>query len=397
MDCFRSFWPRTGYRLACIIGLLIAAAILGLSGCKKADEIREYSVANPPPPTATHRMLAALVPDEGAATDDKETATESEKEPASERGPQAWFFKLVGPIDAVEMAVAKFDQFVASVRTGKEGRPDWTLPEGWTEDTAAQAPRMGRATIRIGEGKSRLELAVSRLPMPDDRRESWVLANVNRWRSQMDLPPIARSELAETTQQIKAGEQTATKIDLQGVFTGGPMAGMFDASKAPTRETAAPLAADAGKTKTGSPTRLPFDVQVPAEWKPGRTSGGVRLAAYNIEENGVLAAEVTVTPLPVHSGDLAANVDRWRGELKLPPSKPDELKNETKSLVIDGEAADYVHLVGPEDASPREATLGVILRRPDRVWFFKLRGKPEIVEREKQRFEEFVKSVKFKQ
>ena len=89
-------------------------------------------------------------------------------------------------------------------------------------------------------------------------------------------------------------------------------------------------------------------------------------------------------------------MDRWRDELKLPESDPEELKRETKSLVIDGERADYVHLVGPEDASPREATLGVILRRADLVWYFKMRGRPEIVEREKERFEAFVKSVKFK-
>jgi hypothetical protein len=342
-------------------------------------------------------MLAALVPEESPVPAGDATE-EGKKGPVASAGPQAWFFKLVGPIDSVEAAVEKFDQFVASVRTGKEGRPDWTLPEGWTEDAAARAPRMGReATIRIGEGQSRLELAVSKLPMPEDRRESWVLQNINRWRSQMDLPAISHSELAETTQKIKAGEQTATKADLLGVFSGGPMAGMFDASLAAARETAAPLAADAGKTKeAGPPVTLPFEVQVPPEWKPGQTSGGIRVAAYNIEEGGKRAAEVTVTPLAVQSGDLTANVDRWRGELKLPKSDPEGLKRDTKSLVIDGERADYVHLVGPEDASPREATLGVILRRPDRVWYFKMRGAPEIVEREKQRFEEFVKSVKFK-
>ena len=257
-------------------------------------------------------MLAALVPDEnpvpaGDATKD------GKKGPGVGSGPQAWFFKLVGPIDSVDAAVEKFDQFIASVRTGKEGRPEWTLPEGWTEDAAARAPRMGReATIRIGDGTSRLELAVSKMPMPEDRRESWVLANMNRWRSQMDLPPISRSELAETTQQIKAGEQAATKVDLLGVFTGGPMAGMFDASTAAARETAAPLAADAGKTKeAGPPVTLPFDVQSPPEWKPGRTAGRIAVAAYNIEEGGQRAAEVTVTPLAVQSGDLK----RQRGSL----------------------------------------------------------------------------------
>ena len=80
----------------------------------------------------------------------------------------------------------------------------------------------------------------------------------------------------------------------------------------------------------------------------------------------------------------------------MPRPSPKSLKRDSKSIEIDGQKADYVHLVGPDDAPPREATLGVILRRPDRVWFFKLRGQAEVVASEKERFEEFVKSVKFK-
>jgi hypothetical protein len=134
----------------------------------------------------------------------------------------------------------------------------------------------------------------------------------------------------------------------------------------------------------------------PESWKPGRV-GGIRAAAFSIEgEDGKQVAEMTVTPLGPTAGDLKANVDRWRQEVNLAASKPEEIAGETRSIEIDGQKADYVHLVGPETARPREATLGVILRRPDRVWFFKLRGPVEVVANEKERFEEFVKSVKFK-
>jgi hypothetical protein len=121
-----------------------------------------------------------------------------------------------------------------------------------------------------------------------------------------------------------------------------------------------------------------------------------RVAAYIIaDESGRQVAEVLVTPLGPAAGELRGNVDRWRNEIKLPPATAEELADGTKSIEVDGQKADYVYLVGPESASPREATLGVILRRPDRVWFFKLRGQAEIVAKEKQRFEDFVSSVKF--
>jgi hypothetical protein len=121
------------------------------------------------------------------------------------------------------------------------------------------------------------------------------------------------------------------------------------------------------------------------------------VAAYTIEaDDGAKPAEVTVIPLAPGAGDLKANVDRWRSEIGLAATTPDELEGETKAIEIEGQKADYVHLVSPESAQPREATLGVIFRKPDRVWFFKLRGPVDLVAQEKDRFETFVKSVKFK-
>jgi hypothetical protein len=308
-------------------------------------------------------------------------------------------------MDQVDGVAATFDQFIRSVRTGTEGLPEWTLPEGWVEDPAGRAPQFGReATIRIGENEEQLELTVSKLSMPKERIEGWTLRNVNRWREQMALPPIAQSELDEHTQKLELAEQSASKFDLRGTFAGPPMAGKLAGRKRPDSSTAAKSAASSSPiledphkiASSGTSGPLPFEVTVPASWKPGR-AGGFRAAAYTIVDNdGRLAAEVTVTPLGPNAGDLKANVDRWRDEVKLAASKPDELVSEVQSIEIDGQKADYVHLVGPDDARPREATLGVILRRTDRVWFFKLRGPVNVVATEKERFEEFVKSVKFK-
>ncbi|MEX2140939.1 MAG: hypothetical protein WD894_16865 [Pirellulales bacterium] len=417
----RLFLPLTTPYMAChslrqpfALGIrpaVVWAAILLLlvGACKKADEIRDYTVANPPGPAETHRMLAAVVPDERSpeaaedSVEGKQVVGGDKDRPKEPQRLQAWFFKIVGPIDQVKEATAAFDQFVASIRMGKEERPEWTLPEGWKEDSTAAARQFGReATIRVGQGESQLELAVSKLPMPKDRRESWLLGNINRWRGQLQLPSIARSELEEYTEELKAGDETATKVDFRGAYSGPPAAGMFAAKDAhggtaaaatPSRDAATKAG---GAATAGAKRPLPFDAVVPGDWKPGRMNE-FRVAAYNVggSESGA-TAEMTVTPLGPAAGDLKANVDRWRGEIKLPPATTGELAELTKSIEVDGQKADYVHLVGPEDASPREATLGVILRRPDRVWFFKLRGPAVVVERQKAPFEEYVKSVKFK-
>ena len=384
---------------------ILALAIVG--GCKKRDEIREYTLTNPPQPAPTHRMLAAIVPEEqpksAKENADKETASDASAKEGAPSGPRAWFFKLSGPIAKVEPVASAFDQFVASVRTGKGDRPQWTLPEGWTEETAARSREFGlEALIRIGQGDSQLELTVSKLSMPIERRESWTLVNVNRWRDQLKLPQIGRSELDEFTDEIKAGDVTAIKVDFRGTSAGSTMSGGLAAAKA-AHEAAGVSAAPARsqfkgaqsgniESPPGAAGPLPFEAEVPAEWKPVPLKQ-FTVATYEIAgDNGEKAADLTVTPLPPRAGDLRMNVDRWRRAFK----QPKQVQEQTTTIEIDGQKADYVSLIGPDDELPRQATVGVILPRSDAVWFFKLWGQAAVVEREKQRFEEYVKSVRFK-
>jgi hypothetical protein len=173
----------------------------------------------------------------------------------------------------------------------------------------------------------------------------------------------------------------------------GPHAGISSGGT-PSASPAASNENDAAGARGRS--ALPFEADVPGDWKPGSLNQ-LRVAAYNVgvTDDG-RSVEMTVIPLAPGSGDLKSNVDRWRKEVGLSETTAGELEEVVKSIEIEGEMAEYVHLIGPESAKPREATLGVILRRPDQVWYFKLRGPMEVVEREKQHFEEYVQSVKFK-
>jgi hypothetical protein len=405
MDRLLSFRTRLDLGLNRFVLFACVATLAMVGGCKKADKIRQYTLTNPPLPPPTHRMLAAIVPQEQPASAKQDSESENggaananKKAPA---GPQAWFFKLVGPIAQVESVATAFDQFVASVRTGKGDRPQWTLPEGWTEEVAARSREFGlETTIRIGQGESRLELTVSKLSMPPQGRESWTLVNVNRWRDQLKLPAIGRSELDEFTDEIKAGDATAIKVDLRGTSAGPSMSRNLAAAKAAHESagisaapaSSVPPSADSGKGESaaGAGRPLPFEVEVPAEWRPAPLKQ-FSVATYEIAGDNGGRADMTVTPLSPQAGELRMNVDRWRRAFK----RPEQVEEQTKTIEIDGQKADYVRLVGPDDTSP-QATLGVILRRPEAVWFFKLWGQADVVEREKGRFEAYVRSVRFK-
>ena len=138
----------------------------------------------------THRMLAAILP----------------------VGNRAWFFKVVGPVAAVEKRAEEIDKFFAGIRPGENGRPTWELPaQDWKEE---QGGGMRAATIWIPTDGDPLELTV--IPAMGD-----VLSNVNRWRGQMKLPPASQQQLAELTREIEAGDATITIVDLRGQFDAG--------------------------------------------------------------------------------------------------------------------------------------------------------------------------------
>lgn len=188
--------------LTAVVGLLSAA------GCEKPERITRYTVDKPPPIEApadaatraddstpagepTDRTLAAIVPLPG----------------------QGWFFKLSGPKDAVAENTEAFTTFLKSVHFSTEGKPQWTLPEGWQEQPGSQ---FRHATLVIPTQGKPLEVSVMALPNPGGDETQYVLVNVNRWRGQLRLPPISAEQLAGETTVVKLEGATATVVNLLG-------------------------------------------------------------------------------------------------------------------------------------------------------------------------------------
>ncbi len=193
---------------------LAFAPVVLLAGCNKSEQIERYTVDKPPPiesphgrlpdvaeqPTGepTDRMLAAIVPHES----------------------QGWFFKLTGPKDPVAAQAETFTTFLKSVHFSDQGKPEWTLPEGWQQRPGAD---IRYATLVIRSEEKPLEVSVTALPMPPGDDEHYALMNINRWRRQMKLPPIGPAALAGESKKIELEGATATMVDLVGWAAGGSM------------------------------------------------------------------------------------------------------------------------------------------------------------------------------
>ena len=126
--------------------------------------------------------------------------------------------------------------------------------------------------------------------------------------------------------------------------------------------------------------------------------GEMRVASFKIQGQNGKQADVSVIPLPGMPGTDDANVNRWRGQVGLPPVSPEELKTSGENVEAAGQPAQIYDIAGQNPGNGGAARiLGVIQHRDDAVWFFKMTGDADLVEQQKPAFVAFLKSVKFVQ
>jgi hypothetical protein len=85
----------------------------------------------------------------------------------------------------------------------------WTLPKGWTETRSAGGMRY--ATIKpTAQGK--IEVSVTVFP----GSAGGEIANVNRWRNQIGLPPVEEAALAKDRKPLKSPAGSLALFDYTG-------------------------------------------------------------------------------------------------------------------------------------------------------------------------------------
>jgi hypothetical protein len=216
-----------------------------------------------------------------------------------------------------------------------------------------------------------------------------VADNVKRWRGQLGLKPGDEDEIKRSMKEKKIGDATAVLVDLTGTGSGKMAGSPPFAGKGhppiPPADKAPPAKAEAAAT------RLKYTL--PSGWQEGGdlVKAGIRREAVFQVRNGGQTAEVSVT---MAGGGLKANVDRWRGQVGLPPWTEEQFKKEATPLMIGDSPAVMVDLSG--DGKPdHQGILGAVAQRPGETWFFKMTGPADLVFRQKSAFETFLKSVRF--
>jgi hypothetical protein len=139
-----------------------------------------------------------------------------------------------------------------------------------------------------------------------------------------------------------------------------------------------------------------IEYRLPAGWTE-RPASQMRAASFAVAGNEGQTADVSVIPLPGLGGRELENVNRWRGQVGLPPITPAELGSQAEKVEIAGESASLFDLTGTAEGSSKKARiLAAMLDHNGMTWFFKMIGDDALVAAQKTAFVEFLKSVAFK-
>lgn len=314
-------------------------------------------------------------------------------------------------------------------------------PEGWQE---IAPEKMRVASFRVtGDGGKTAEVAV--IPLPGVSKIE--LRSVNMWREELGLGELTSEQLKDESQTVSVGDAQGLMVELSGTRPGetngasgilGAVAergnitwfikmagdkelvarnkdnfmsylkslefheGAHDhgthASAAPggdpdvTQVAQAPNAANPVSANTEkTPESGKPNFKAPENWK-SKPPGQMILSAYNIEGG---QADVTISKFPGDVGGMVANVQRWRGQLGLSPGSADEARKSVEMVEVGGKKDSYmVDLKGTNVRTGKPARMVAIgVPFQGDTWFFKLQGDEGVVEKEKEKFLQFVKEA----
>lgn len=311
------------------------------------------------------------------------------------------------------------------VASSGAGGLTWTAPAAWK---AKPGSAMRKGSYSIGaDGGPVADLAITAFPgdVGGD------LANVNRWLGQLGRPPIAAAELAGVLAPLAGAGVAMQVVDLAGGTPEAPLrmlgaivphqgATWFfkltgpdavvapekaafleflktvkvsaQAPAAPVATAAAPAAppADMAGTPVVSASGPGLKWTAPAGWqeKPG---AGMRKATFTIPGANGATAELAVTAFPGDVGGDLANLNRWRGQLSLPPVTEAEFAGAVTRLRVNGLMVTLADITGGGDNPQR--LLGAMVPHAGATWFFKLTGPAALVAAEKPAFLSFVQTL----
>jgi hypothetical protein len=250
-----------------------------------------------------------------------------------------------------------------------------------------------------------------------------VLENVNRWLGQLGQPPITEQKLGEIAQRLRTSLGDVAIVDLAGlpdnadpardgriiaamVTTANStlffkMRGNADLTEAQKGDFIKWVAAVCNaQTQTGPPqiaaaapppamNAPQIKWETPEGWTEVPPSS-MRYASFSASGGNGDKVDVSVVTFPGEGGSDSDNVNRWRGQIGLPPIDKKAVTSQIAPLKTADATFSTADIVGA-----KARTIAAWTHHEGRVWFFKATGPSAAVEKEKTNFVKFIESVRF--
>jgi len=129
----------------------------------------------------------------------------------------------------------------------------------------------------------------------------------------------------------------------------------------------------------------------PDHWiDQGTTS--MRKGNYRIESVAGAVADLSVISFPGDVGGMAANVNRWRGQVGLAPISPAQVDAGIEHTDTAFFHIDIVSMTGEIDGAPTRIDGGIFTFGGE-TWFVKFMGPADLVADENENFRAFLKTI----
>jgi hypothetical protein len=300
----------------------------------------------------------------------------------------------------------------------------WDLPEGWTELPKSQF-RQGNFRV---PGTENVDAYLSVLPGGG----GGLLANVNRWRNQMSLPPISMSELEKAPKVRMLGRQ-ATFVELDGTFTsmggGGKKTGyrliglivLDGQGRAVTMKLVGPAAeVEKGRDAfmglcrslrpeaASSPPPAGHDssggglsYEVPEGWQKG-AARQMRQVTFHPGEGTETECYISVLGRAEGDAVIAMYMNMWRGQMGREPLSQEKVNSLPKIEVlgtpspwmeVEGEYAAKSGMGGGGETKEKYKMYVVLVPLQNATVTVKMVGPAGVVTAEKENFLAFCRSL----
>ena len=360
---------------------------LALAGCGK-EEVRTYRV----PPEAQAAAPQAGAPNPHAANPH---GGSSEMPRLEYQTPAGWQTKPGGSMRVASFAVPGPDGLMADVSVIP--MPGTAAPVGdmvnmWRaqlalEQLPAEEAAKATDTINIAGTSAPLFDLLSKDTVIEGNRKARILGVV--------LPR------ADTTWFFKLSGEDAHVTSQKANFKSFLQSVSFPQATAPAAATASggmgsPMGGMGAGALPAGADKTPAKPQwtVPAGWKEEPPTQ-MLVAKFSAADKDA-KADITVSAFPGDVGGLAANVNRWRRQIGLPPLADDAIPQEVKQLDPTPGKLMLVDFTGTDPKNNQPTRLvGLIVPQASQTWFYKLIGDAAAVGAQKEPLIQFAKGAKY--